>query len=117
VKRSTSVFLSVVQVYFDVLLNAWLLAKCKESIFLIVAIAFSLVPSHVKDQMQCFLVVKVNCLSSVCNDNQTHLNIEGGQNNQQIVVKASESAHLKICFTFCKSMTSYQENNQNILVC
>jgi len=28
-----------------------------------------------KDQMQCFLVVKVKCLSSVFNYSQTHLNI------------------------------------------
>jgi len=32
-----------------------------------------------KDQMQLFLFVKVNCSSSVFNYNQTHLNIEKGQ--------------------------------------
>jgi len=39
-----------------------------------------------------FLVVKVNCSFSVFNDNQTHLNIEADQKNEQIVIKAFESA-------------------------
>jgi len=52
-----------------------------------------------KDQMQCFLVVKVNCSSSVFNDDQTHLNIEEDK-NEQIVAKVSESACLKMCLHF-----------------
>jgi len=43
--------------------------------------------------MQHFLAAKVNCSLSVSNDNQTHLNIEEGQNNEKIAVKESESAH------------------------
>jgi len=62
------------------------------------------------DQMQCFLVVKVNSLSSVLNYNQTHLNIE---EDQKSVWKCAPQD----LFTFCKSMTSYWENNQNILFC
>jgi len=46
-------------------------------------------------------IVKVNCSSSVFDDNQTHLNIEEDENSEQIVVKVSEDL-----FTFCKSMTS-----------
>jgi len=47
-----------------------------------------------------FLVVKVNWSSSVFNDSQTHLNTEEDQNNEQTVVKVSESAHQKICLHF-----------------
>jgi len=47
-----------------------------------------------------FLVVKVNCSSSVFNFNQTHLNIEEDQNSEQIIIKASESAQQKICLHF-----------------
>jgi len=46
------------------------------------------------------LGVKVNCLWSDFNDNQTNLNIEEDQNNEQIVVKASESVHQNICLCF-----------------
>jgi len=52
----------------------------------------------VQDQMQCFLVVKVNCSLSVFNYSQTHLNIAEDQSNEQIVVKVSESVHAKILY-------------------
>jgi len=47
--------------------------------------------------MQCLLVVKVNCSLSVFNYNQTNFNVEEDQNDELIVVEASESAQPKIC--------------------
>jgi len=41
-----------------------------------------------------------NSSSSVFNDNQTHLNIDEDKENEQVVIKASESAHPKICLHF-----------------
>jgi len=73
--------------------------------------------SCLKIKYNVFSVVKVNCSSSfICNDNQTHLNIEKGQkraNWRKSVGKCSPED----LFTFRKSITSYQENHQNILVC
>lgn len=53
-----------------------------------------------KDQMQCLLVVNDKCSSSVCNYNETRLNIEEDKNNEENYRKSVWISAREDLFTF-----------------